>query len=157
MDKTEARRGKIRFSIGDMSFEGEGDQQWLDRHIQELIDKFGQTRVSMPAGETEETSDQTSDPSTPIGSLATYIREKGGETVQIKRFLATAAWLWHREDRELTSKKVSAALRDNQQKRLGNTADCLNKTVARGFCEKTPNGFFITPEGWSHLGETAVS
>jgi hypothetical protein len=44
------------------------------------------------------------------------------------------------------------ALAKNHQKRLANAADCLNKNVAKGYCEKTADGFFITPDGLKHLG-----
>jgi hypothetical protein len=40
---------------------------------------------------------------------------------------------------------------DNQQKRLANPADCLNKNVSKGFCEKNDGGFYITPEGLKKL------
>lgn len=47
---------------------------------------------------------------------------------------------------------VSKALKDNHQKRLGNAADNLNQNIAKGFCEKTDGGFYITPDGLKSLG-----
>jgi hypothetical protein len=84
-------------------------------------------------------------------SLASYIKEKGGESNQVDRFLITADWLRRRGNSKLTTAAVSKALTDNHQKRLANPADCLNKNVSKGFCEKSDGGFYITPEGLKKL------
>jgi hypothetical protein len=60
--------------------------------------------------------------------------------------------LRRRGAQKLTSALISKALTDNHQKRLANTADCLNKNVSKGFCEKANGGFYITPEGLKKLG-----
>jgi hypothetical protein len=65
-------------------------------------------------------------------SLAAFIKAKKGEKNQITRFLATASWLSSRSDDPLTATAVSKALSDHQQKKLSNSADCLNKNVAKG-------------------------
>jgi hypothetical protein len=84
-------------------------------------------------------------------SLASHIRAKCPDGSQLQRFLATSDWL-RRRGQSLTSGAVAKALVDNQQPRLANPADCLNKNVGKGFCEKTKEGFFITPEGLRELG-----
>jgi hypothetical protein len=84
-------------------------------------------------------------------ALASYLRKTGGDTTQVLRFLATAAWLFRRGSNELSTTLVAKALQENHQKKLGNPSDCLNQNVAKGFCEKTKTGFFITPDGWSEL------
>lgn len=90
-------------------------------------------------------------------SLASHIKAKKAEKNQVLRFLATAQWLTSREDAPLTSAAVARALSDHNQKRLANPADCLNKNVAKGFCEKRKDGsFFITPEGLEALDGTAA-
>jgi hypothetical protein len=90
-------------------------------------------------------------------SLAAYIKSNKGGTTQTIRFLATAYWLSGRGSDALTTKAVAKALSDNHQKRLANPADCLNKNVSKGLCEKRPDGsFFVTPEGLQSLGEEAT-
>jgi hypothetical protein len=90
-------------------------------------------------------------------SLAAYIKAKKGEQNQTVRFLATACWLLGRSSDPLTATAVGKALLDHQQKRLGNPADCLNKNVSKGLCEKRKDGsFFITPEGLQALEEEAT-
>ena len=153
MQDSEPRRGKIELTIGNVKFSGEADQDWLDQQISKLIDIAPQVQITASGDGVPSKSEPELDRSVSNESLASFLRAKGGDTVQVQRFLATAAWLRRRGYEELTTRAVSKALRDNQQKRLGNPADCLNQNVGRGFCEKTSGGFFITPEGWRHLGE----
>ena len=158
MQNSERRCAKIALTIGNLSFSGEGDQDWLDQQISRLID------IATPVQVDNSVNDVSSGPKPKRSvtvlteSLPSYLRTKGADTVQNQRFLATAAWLQHRGEKVLTTQAVSKALRDNQQKRLGNASECLNQNVGKGFCEKTTAGeFFITPEGWKHLGEDPVS
>lgn len=85
-------------------------------------------------------------------SLATYLSEKQANSNQTSRFLATADWLRLRGVTPLTTKAVTEALRNNNQSRLGNAADILNKNAAKGLVEKDGKNFFITPEGLDSLG-----
>jgi hypothetical protein len=87
-------------------------------------------------------------------SLASYLTEKQATTNQIRRFLATADWLRQKGTTELTSTAVTKALHTNHQKRLANSADCLNKNATKGFVEKDGKSktFFITSEGLVSLG-----
>lgn len=87
-------------------------------------------------------------------SLASYIREKRAEQNQIQRFLVAADWLRKRGHLSLTTALVTKSLADNHQKGLVNPSDCLNKNVTKGYCEKTKEGFFITPDGLTHLGSS---
>jgi hypothetical protein len=88
-------------------------------------------------------------------SLATYLSEKQANSNQTSRFLATADWLRLRGVTPLTTKAVTEALRNNNQSRLGNAADILNKNAAKGLLEKDGKNFFITPEGLASLGHQA--
>ncbi len=153
MKESEALRGKIELTIGNLSFSGEGDQEWLDRQINKLIDLAPKVQTVTPVDSVSSKLGGKRNETLSNRSLASYLREKGGDTVQVQRFLATAGWLWYRGEKDLTTKAVSKALQDNQQKRLSNASDCLNQNVSRGFCEKTSVGFFITPEGLKQLGE----
>ena len=148
-----AKHGTVELNVGAIKFSGSGDQQWLSEQIAVLIEA-AKTIPGNNSATNEATSDiQREDASVVVGSLATYLKAKGAETKQSQRFLATAAWLHHRGNRPLSTRLVSQTLREHQQKRLGNPSECLNQNVGRGFCEKTPDGFFITPEGWQQLGE----
>ena len=152
LQDSEERRGKVELAIGNLSFSGEGDQRWLDQQISKIIDLATPAQITTSVDGASSTSEPMQNEPVSIESLASFLRAKGGDTVQVKRFLATAAWLSHRGEKVLTTRAVTKALQDNQQKRLGNAADCLNKSVRRGLCEKTNEGFIITPEGWEELG-----
>lgn len=144
---------KINISVGNLSFSGEGDQGWLAAQLDKVLKaapEIADARrvpddVAPRGGAKRDSVDSKT-------TLAAYIREKKGETNQIERFLITADWLLLRGATQLKTAAVSKALKDNQQKRLANAADCLNKNVTKGYCEKADGGFFITPDGRKHLG-----
>jgi hypothetical protein len=151
-DKNDAQ-GKVEIKIGDMSFSAEGNQEWLDRQVTKLLEAAASSSIGhVPAAAAAGAETQTKK-LTPVGSLVSYLKAKGGDSKQVVRFLATAAWLSRRGQENLSASTIAKALSDNHQKRLANPADCLNKNVSKGFCEKTKGGFFITPEGWAELGE----
>ena len=153
MQDTEARCGKVKLAIGNLRFSGEGDQRWLDQQISKMIDLATQAQIDTSVDGVSSNSEPGQNVPVSAESLASYLRSKGGDTVQVQRFLATAGWLSRRGEKTLTTRAVAKALQDNQQKRLSNPSDCLNQNVGRGFCEKTEDGFFITHEGWMQLGE----
>lgn len=86
-------------------------------------------------------------------TLASFLKQTNSKSSQIQRFLATAEWL-HRSGKEaLTTRDVSIALDKNRQNKLSNPADCLNRNVTKGFCEKRGGGqFYVADEGRKTLG-----
>jgi hypothetical protein len=149
--------GKIQVTVGAVSFSGEGERDWLAEQLDKVL-KAAPDLASAPSNSAAGRSQQF----TPVpkasagaqvsGTLASHIKTKGGESSQVKRFLATADWLRLRGETELTTAKISKALADNHQKKLGNAADCLNQNVGKGHCEKQGKAFFITPDGLKALG-----
>jgi hypothetical protein len=110
----------------------------------------GERGTGAGAGASTQTG-ASSQPPAKNGSLAAYINTKKGEKNQI-RFLATASWLSSRSDDPLAATAISKALSDHHQNKLANPADCLNKNVSKGHCEKRKDGsFFMTPEGLEAL------
>lgn len=148
---------KIEVSLGPLSFSGEGDQVWLAEQLQKVLEAAPAVLGAQPpaaaavGAQVQNAATATAD-ATFTTSLSTYIKEKGGESNQVDRFLITADWLRRRGAAKLETAAVSKALTDNHQKRLANPADCLNKNVSKGFCEKSGGGFYITPEGLKKLG-----
>lgn len=146
--------GKVEFSGGGLSFSGQGEQEWLSKQLDKILAAAPELQKlealpiptpGVPAG-TPEAEGEFKE------TLAGYIKAKGGESNQVLRFLATADWLQRRGEQKLTTAAVSKALVSNHQKKLGNPADCLNKNVAKGHCEKYGDGFFITSDGLKELG-----
>lgn len=145
------RTARIRVRLGAMAFSGEGEPAWVAEQLDKVLRALPSCAAAT-AGRPPATHD---DGSERVGSLASYIKTRGGESSQVRRFLATADWLRLQGERALTTAIVARALRDHQQKRLGNPADCLNQNVARGFCEKAGGRtFYLTPEGLRTLGRS---
>ena|SRR5438034_349961 len=145
---------KIAVTIGDVSFSGEGEQVWLTELFEKVIKAAPElAQVQTPKGKSAQSENGETIPTDKFNAtLASYIKKKGAESNQVDRFLATADWLRCRGAEKLTTASVSKALKDNHQKRLANAADCLNKNVSKGYCEKADGGFFITPDGLKKLG-----
>ena len=167
----EAITTKLRVKLGAAEIEYEGGTEFLKNEIMPTLGKIldmvearsDLQRVSrapqleaapIPQENSSDAMAAVSGSQGPLavnGSLASYLKATGGHNKQVRRFLATAAWLTLRGHKELTASLIAKTLQEQQQSRLANPADCLNKNVAKGYCEKTKNGFFITPEGWAAL------
>ena len=146
-------QSKIDVTIGNLSFSGEGEQEWLAEQLDKVLKAVPKIEIAQPqaTGSAPAASAQGVNGGFTT-TLASYIRDKGGESSQVDRFLITADWLRRRGNDKLTTAAVSTALRGQRQKRLANPADCLNKNVSKGYCEKDGSGFFITPDGLTKLG-----
>jgi hypothetical protein len=146
----------LNLSYGSVSFAAEGDENWLSTQLDKVLgaaDALGRAAPSPLAVKSAGASADNSNGSQAItATLASHLKAKGGEVSQVMRFLATADWLRLRSSAKLNTSAVAKALSENRQKRLGNPADCLNKNVAKGFCEKSGDDFFITPDGLKALG-----
>ena len=145
---------KIQMKIGDVEFSGEGDQAWVGAQLDRIL-KAAPTIVSA----TTRAADNSPRPPTiaAVGDsnagqpLASFLRDKNASTNQVKKFLVNAVWLGAKGKNRLTTADVTSALKDSNQTRLGNPADCLNKNVAKGHCEKDGKEFFVTTEGAASL------
>ena len=147
--------GKIQFQLGRLAFTGEGSEEWVAGQLVYLLSKVPElTSVPDVANGSEQPDAENGAPKKPVqvGSLASHIKAKGGETNQVMRFLATADWLRLKGESNLKTALVSKALQENHQKKLANAADCLGKNVTKGLCEKHGDSFYITPEGLKVLG-----
>jgi hypothetical protein len=150
---------RIKLAVGAVSFSGVGEPEWLAAQLDRILTEIPNlitVAPPIPAIPGALSTNGNGGPAVAEGgftdTLATYIKAKNGEENQVARFLAAADWLRRRGTTSLTTAAVSKALKDHQQKRLGNPADCLNQNAAKGYCEKTATGFFITPDGLKHLG-----
>ena len=142
---------KIRIKIGECEIEYEGTEAFLDEKIYELINRVSTIVTKAP----EEGDDSDSNGDAEIekrGPLAMFLKEKSIGKSQIKRFLTTAEWLHKGGQQIVQTSDVTRAIKENQQRRLGNPSDCLNKNISKGHCEKYENGFRVTEEGRKALG-----
>lgn len=145
----------VSLKIGQLEFAAEGDEAWVSEKLEFILKQSASAAAAAtPAAEPSATAPNQG-AGGPIGSLASHIKKHGGSGNQVERFLATAHWLCLKGEKSLTTADVSKALKDNQQSKLSNPSECLNKNVGKGFCEKDGNSFYITPEGLEHIGQVA--
>lgn len=145
---------KIELTVGAVSFAGSGEPEWLASQLATVIEAAPRLAAvaPTPALSGGGNGSGAAPAGQPTGTLASYLKSTSAEGNQVRRFLATADWLRLKGANPLTTAAVSKALKDNQQGRLANPADCLLKNISKGFCEKTDGGFYITPEGLASLG-----
>ncbi len=144
----------VTLSYGNVSFAAESeDEEWISAQLDKVLGAAETlSRQSVHIQANSKSAPQTNGNEPLNVTLATYLKSQNADTNQVRRFLATADWLRRRGNEKINTSMISKALSDNQQKRLGNPADCLNKNVAKGHCEKQGDEFFITPEGLKSLG-----
>jgi hypothetical protein len=152
--------GKIEFQIGDISFVGEGQQEWLSKQLDKVIENFGEkkeistsenssAKESKPTNSSNDTSNaENAGNSIYDVNLSIFLRNQEATSNQRLKFLATAAWLAKREENHLKTIDVTKALRESKQTSLTNASDCLNQNVSQGFCEKEGDHFYVTPHGF---------
>jgi hypothetical protein len=147
---------KIEFKLGSIEFSGEGEKAWiseqLDKILQQAPSLLSLAPISSPAvANAGSHAPMQADPAIATQPLATFLKEKNATKTQVKKFLATAVWLEAKGKKRLTTAEVTQALRDSNQSKLNNAADCLNQNVAKGLCEKDGGQFFVTTDGKSSL------
>lgn len=147
-------RGKVEIKVGDISFVAEGDQTWLAAQVEKVLAAAATIPAAQPDAHSGKATGGGKPSTTSVPPLGSFIKAKGADGNQTLRYLVTAAWLFKRGATSLTTTAVTKALSDNHQSKLGNPAQCLAQNVKNGHCEKTANGFFITPDGWTALSET---
>ncbi|MCH8845295.1 MAG: hypothetical protein IIC11_00970 [Proteobacteria bacterium] len=136
---------KIEIQIGAVKFSGEGDKNWLSEQLdkilenaKELVALASPAENSDPAHQEADFSNATSISSQP---LATFLKSKNATTAQIDKFLATAVWCESKGKNRLKTNDITSALKKATQSKLANAADCLNKNVSKGYCEKDGKEF----------------
>lgn len=146
---------KIKIKFGAAEFSGNGEPEWLAEMADRFIEKLDETSAELFAQDNTPSNEGiTPNPKQQVSSLKKHLEDRNGLKSQNDKFLATADWLLKRGVKQVSTADVTKALRDNQQSRVGNPSDCLNQNVSKGYCEKSGKVFFITPEGYAHLGDS---
>lgn len=143
---------KIHIKLGAIEFSGEGEQQWVTAQLDKMLAKASDLlRLSSAASGNRGDGGGGDTPPDPNISLAAFLKSKAVGRNQIKRFLATAIWLSGKGNKMLSTSDVTNALKNNQQPKLINPSDALNKNASKGLCEKSGRQFFVTPEGFESM------
>ncbi len=147
--------GKIELKLGSFSFSGEGDENWLAKQMDKVLEKLNQLhKVAAVPTEGRDKNNQGDNNNDDIKNvtLASFLKSKNASSGnQIKKFLATATWLQLSGAKRLSTGDVTKALSNNNQGKLTNPSDCLYQNVGKGFCVKDGNQFYVTDEGINSL------
>src|SRR4029077_12207894 len=129
---------KLQIKIGDVEFTGEGDKEWIETQLNKILKAATEIVAAKPAGQRHppQVASHDQEHAGVAQPLASFLRDKGAATSQVRKFLASAVWLHAKGKTRLPTADVTSALKESNQSRLGNPADCLNKNVAKGHCEK---------------------
>jgi RNA polymerase-interacting CarD/CdnL/TRCF family regulator len=141
----------IQIEVGRVKFIAQGSPDWVDKKYEEFLRHISDLQKHLPAAEAPTTDqrklilEQTDVP------LAIFLKNFKVGSSQNNRFLAAAVWLKLKGQNVVKTAEVVKALADAHQQRLGNPADILNQNVKKGFCVKSADGFYVTPEGEESL------
>lgn len=146
---------RLEVTLGSTKFVGEGSESWLSGEFEKFLKEMPTISASHPSE--PNTGGDAVDPAAfpeqkSSVTLPIFLQNTAATANQVRKFVATATWLQDRNNgAEVKTADVTKALRDSRQTRLTNAADALNQNVSKGFCEKTPSGFFVTDEGRASL------
>ena len=136
---------KIDIKVGEISFHGEGSQEWLEKQLDKIINKSEAlleiSHVNPPLKDQTDSSIKSNSE-----NLAQFIKNNN-VTRTIDIFLAAAIWVTSKGQDKLTPKDVTAALRTANQKKLSNASVFLKQNIQKGFCEMDGKSFFVTEQG----------
>ena len=146
---------RIEFTLGSITFSGEGEETWLSTQLDKIIEKAPDLIKIAPAiqdtSQTEavivEKGSIPSDAAIASQTLPNFLKSKSVTKSALQKFLAAAIWLHAKGQSRISTGAVTKALKDSNQSRLGNPSDCLNKNVGKGLIEKDGRQFFVTDEG----------
>lgn len=143
---------KVNIKIGEIQFAGQGDPDWVSKQLDKILAQAEKLLQLAPPPQKEQPDTSGHKPMGKDSTIAkltlpSFLSEKGATKNQVKKFLATAVWLEAKGKNKLETNDITNALKESNQSRLGNPADCLNKNTAKGYCEKDGKQFFVTEDG----------
>ena len=143
---------KIEFKLGGFSFASEGEEVWVAKQLDKILEKAPQLQKLAPE-ELKPTANHPNVTHSDLGNttLASFIKSSKAGNTDNGRFLTTAVWLQLKGSSSLTTNDVTKALNGNKQSKVGNSSECLNQNVKKGFCEKNGKQFYVTEEGISNV------
>ena len=149
---------KIEFTLGTITFSGEGEETWISDQLDKILQKAPDLikiapeaqPIRHPTAIASADVPASSDDAISSQTLPNFLRAKD-TTTQPKKFLATAIWLHAKGTPRLSTGDVNKALRDCSQSRLANASDCLKRNVSQGYVQKEGRQFFVTDEGRQSL------
>jgi len=165
---------KIEFSYDNLHFACEGEKDWVETQLNQVLDRIPGLNKPVPAvkKETVEVIQIAEVPKAPAvkavkgvrgrkpkvvveasipepegDPLYEFLKEKKADKNQVKKFLATAVFLHAQGDEKFSTPQISKTLKSAGLEKLVNASDCLNKNEKKGFCIKDDKEFILTDLG----------
>lgn len=152
---------KIEIKIGIVEFTGEGEQEWLGKQLDKVLEKIpdllrielanpnksNHVPISETTASTNNATVQTTQSNAIPTNLPTFLRDKNASSSQVNKFLVTAVFLQLNGKTRISTTDVAQTLKNSNQSKLANASDTLNQNVGKGYCEKDGSQFFVTQEG----------
>jgi hypothetical protein len=168
---------KIDFSFDGLHFSCEGDKDWVESQLNQILSRIpglskselfvksenvkGTTSSAVSgerlpvAGKKEsnrnvrraKTESSSTANQSAGGPLYEFLKEKNADKNQVRKFLATAVFLHSQGIEKLSTPMVSKLLKSSHIEKLINASDCLNKNEKKGFCIKDDKEFILTESG----------
>jgi hypothetical protein len=165
---------KIEFSYDNLHFNCEGDKDWVEAQLNQILNRIPELNKQAPAVKSaaaELVHVQQAPPvailpkvkgtrgrkpkvvvetvqEEPAGDpLYEFLKEKKADKNQVKKFLATAVYLQSQGLEKFSTPLISKTLKNFGIEKLLNASDCLNKNEKKGFCIKDDKEFILTDLG----------
>lgn len=169
---------KIEFSYDNIHFACEGDKDWVETQLNQVLNRIPGLNKHVPAlkkaisevieiaGAPKKTAlnkvkgvrgrkrKVVVEPNVqePAGDpLYEFLKEKRADKNQVKKFLATAVYLHSQGEEKFSTPNISRMLKTAGIEKLINASDCLNKNEKKGFCIKDDKEFVLTELGISSI------
>lgn len=157
-------KAKIEIKVGIVEFTGEGEQDWLGKQLDKVLEKVPELLKIELASSPAETQSLVKEKSpnsassaqegnTAPTNIVTFLREKNATSNQINKFLATAVYLQLNGKTRIGATEIASVLKGSNQSKLSNPADALNQNVRKGYCQKDGTKFFVTQQGLDFVAQ----
>jgi hypothetical protein len=165
---------KIEFSYNNLHFNCEGDKNWVEAQLNQILNRIPELNKQAPAEKTAVAEVVQVPPAPPVAPLTKvkgtrgrkpkvvvetvpeepagdplyeFLKEKKADKNQVKKFLATAVYLHSQGLEKFSTSLISKTLKNLGIEKLLNASDCLNKNEKKGFCIKDDKEFILTDLG----------
>jgi hypothetical protein len=141
-------KAKIEIKVGIVEFTGEGEQDWLGKQLDKVLEKVPELlkiELANPTPEPQRTPTEASttlvtysaENNTAPTNIVTFLKEKNATSNQVNKFLVTAVYLQLNGKKRVTTTEVAQTLKSANQSKLANASDALNKNVGKDTIPKS--------------------
>ncbi len=157
---------KIEFSYDNLHFSCEGEKEWVETQLNQVLNRIPGLNKATPAVKTQEAEvtsiaetvrrpkgrrpkagAESAKPETSTDPLMDFLRDKKADKNQVRKFLAVAVYLHAHGMEKYSTPLISKTLKNTGIEKLINASDCLNKNEKKGFCIKEDKEFILTDLG----------